>query len=193
MRNENDIWKLLGGYILDNRKQVIYFLDSGGYAKLPHNATLGQVNGAVADNLDNPRFMTDFVNLIYSDGYYTTEGYYNQTGTPVDIAVAISEVITTVSSAIQEAKMYTFQRLQSLRFEERGKEWDKWSQEQSEIQARKEMSLKLQESQQKLILERQVQSERTKNITNFMIFGIFIVGALGLTFMVVKMNKSKAK
>ena len=200
-RQDKQIWRLLGGYILDNRSQVIHFLNRNGYANLTPNASLKQVNDAVANNMEVPGFIEQFVILIYSDGYYNQAGAVAGSGAgagtaglvnPVTaIATAISMLITSISGAVQQAKMATFQRLQSLRLESRQKEYQDAQLELMEINARKEMSLSLQKAQQELIIERDVKTEREKNLKNFMIFGVFLVGALALTFMIVKMRKNK--
>lgn len=194
MKNESkQIWLIIGGFILDNKGDVINYLNRKGYANLPVTATLGQVNDAVASNMSNPQFIEDFIPFIYgAEEYYNAEGSTSGGGaSPIDIAAAISEVIQTISGAIQAAKLQAFQIAQALRYERYDREKGEWEKEQQEIMFRKQASLMLQKSQGELLLQRQARDERNKNLRNLMIFGVFMVGALGLTFFAVRLRKEK--
>jgi len=59
-----------------------------------------------------------------------------------------------------------------------------------ELQWKKEMSLKLLTEQQNAIINRDAKLQREKTIKNFAIFGVFLVGALALTYMAVKIKKT---
>lgn len=194
MKNESkQIWLVIGGFILDNKDDVINYLNRRGYANLPMTATLGDVNDAVASNMSNPQFIEDFIPFIYgAEDYYNAEGPPSGGGvSPIDIAAAISQVIQTISGAVQAAKLQAFQIAQALRYEKYDRERGEWEKEQQEIMFRKQASLMLQKSQGELLLQRQSRDERNKNLRNLMIFGVFMVGALGLTFFAVRLRKEK--
>lgn len=195
-RQINDIWKEVAVFILDNRVRVIDFMNQNGYSNLPINSTLGEVNEAFLDNLNNQTFINKFsvfMNEDSGDGiYFYTGGESVATGNPaVAIAKAISMVVQTVASSMIQAKNATFLRLQQLRQDLSAKEFEDWQKEQLELQWKKEMSLKLLTEQQNAIINRDAKFQREKTIKNFAIFGVFLVGALALTYMVVKIKKTK--
>ena len=213
-RETNNIWKEVAVFILDNRVRVIDFMNQNGYSNLPINSTLGEVNEAFVDNLNNQKFIDKF-SLFMQDDYLIDEGYsyavdtiaqapgFIETATgatagsatsinpAIAIAKAISIVVTSVANAMIDAKNATFLRLQQLRQDLSNKEFEDWQKEQMELQWKKEMSLKLLTEQQNAIINRDAKFQREKTIKNFAIFGVFLVGALALTYMVVKIKKTK--
>lgn len=195
-RQINDIWKEVAVFILDNRVRVIEFMNQNGYSNLPINSTLGEVNEAFVDNLNNQTFINKFAVFMkedWGDGiyFYTGGAESVATGNPaIAIARAVSMVVQTVASAMIQAKNATFLRLQMLRQDLAKKEFEDWQKEQMELQWKKEMSLKLLTEQQNAIINRDAKLQREKTIKNFAIFGVFLVGALALTYMVVKIKKT---
>lgn len=212
-RETNNIWKEVAVFILDNRVRVIEFMNQNGYSNLPINSTLGEVNEAFVDNLNNQKFIDKF-SLFMQDDYLIDEGYsyavdtiaqvpgFAETATgatagsatsinpAIAIAKAISMIVTSVATAMIDAKNATFLRLQQLRQDLSNKEFEDWQKEQLELQWKKEMSLKLLTEQQNAIINRDAKLQREKTIKNFAIFGVFLVGALAVTYMVVKIKKT---
>ena len=69
---DKHIYLLIGGFILDNKRTMIRFLNQGGYAQLKPNASIQDINDAVAYHITDNDFVTKLITLIaksQGDGY----------------------------------------------------------------------------------------------------------------------------
>ena len=78
--------------------------------------------------------------------------------------------------------MAVFGKQQTYKAEVYSKELSEWQKDQAEIAAKKQMSLELSRMQSDIILDRDIQEEKQKSKRNMMMFGMFAVGAIVLTF-----------
>ena len=57
--------KILADFIVQDKSDVISFLNEKGYARLPQNATVFEVNEAVAKNILDESFVRELSGIIF--------------------------------------------------------------------------------------------------------------------------------
>ena len=184
MSSNNIVFYGIAEFILDRKDLVVEFLNRNGYAELPFDTPIDEVNKAVARNLLNDDFIAEF--LLFQRR--VEEGAYSNI--IVAIATAVSIVAQTVSGIIQGAKNRVFGEAMMRRQEQYGREWQEFEKEQVELKARKEISIELGKAQTDIILRRDMAEEDAKMKNNLMIFGVAVAGAIVIAYMV-KNNKTK--
>tara|TARA_R110002074_G_scaffold371011_1_gene546017 strand:+ start:2378 stop:2923 length:546 start_codon:yes stop_codon:yes gene_type:complete len=171
---EREILYEISYFIMNNPGKLIRFLNNEGY-RVPMNATTQQLNDIVADGLFNRKFTEDLIKFVADNAEYLNVAY-------TAIATAAAAVGQVIGELIISAKMAVFGKQQTYKAEVYSKELSEWQKDQAEIAAKKQMSLELSRMQSDIILDRDIQEEKQKSKRNMMMFGMFAVGAIVLTF-----------
>ena len=171
----------IGVYVLDNRNEVISFLNRNGYSNLPSNAPLSTINGVIADNM----FSEHFWNMCVDD-MQRNSGYSNWIAEVVSIVVSVG---VGVNQMFIDAKNAIFQRGLMSRQEQRNKETEQFYRDLAELNAKKQMAIELGVAQQDVLLKRELSREKGKRINYLIMFGLFVGGALTIGYIIRKKNK----
>ena len=180
---ELEIYREIAAFILYKKDVVVDFMRNNGYGNFPLNPSIQDVNDAVADNLDNPVFTTEFLTLIKS-----RQEYKNAIGID-DIAIAVSAIITGISNSITQAKMALFSRNRQTRLDQYDRETTEWYKNQARLKAKKETSIMIANLQGDLILKREMSEEGKEGRKTLYAFLLFSVAAIGLTIVAMKLRK----
>ena len=182
MNKVQEIFYGIAEFILDNKESVIVYLNKNNLCALPLTTPVDEVNKVVALNLLNEDFVYNFLNFQK----YVEEGKYSNW--IIATATAVSMVGSFISDAINSAKTRIFNEGIARRQEQYNKEWGEWEKEQAELRAAKEISIELGRAQTDIILQRDMAEERATTTNNLLVFGVFVVGAVGLAY-ILKKNK----
>jgi hypothetical protein len=183
MINKDIIFRSLGGFILDRKELVIRFLNENGYAELPNNTPIDEVNKAVADNMLNDDFIAEFVFFQRR----VEEGEYSNW--VIAVAQLVVVIATSISGMVTTAKNKIFGEDMARRQEQYNKETNEWYKEQAALQAKKQIAIELGKAQTDLILSRDMAEEKAKTMNNLLIFGVAVAGALTIAYMLRKNKK----
>lgn len=183
MTENNIYFKGLAAFILDHKLLVINWLNENGYAELPNNSPVDEVNKAVAYHMLDEDFIAEFL-LFQRD---VEEGRYSQL--VVAIATAVSAIAQTVSGIVQSAKNAAFGRDMARRQEQYAKEDKRFYRELADLNARKQISIELGKAQTDIILSRDMAEEKAKTTNNLLIFGVAVAGALTIAYILRNRNK----
>jgi|TARA_R110001592_G_scaffold20489_8_gene83069 hypothetical protein len=175
MVSNKEIWYSLAGFILDNKKIVIEWLNKNYQTSLKLNSSLKRVNEVVAFMMINQK---DFISDIVKLQEQVEEGSYS--GFVVVLAQVVSALGTMVGNLVQGAKNAVFGREQAARMEQYGKETEEYYKELAEIRANKEVAIKLGQAQTDIMLKREQEGNNQKRNNVLIIFGLFIVGAVSI-------------
>lgn len=181
MNRDTEIIKKIAVYVMKNRLKVIRYLNSRGYASLSHNASVEEVNVAIANNMFSQNFWDNFISYIITD-----EQYSNWVVAAVQIVASIG---TAVNKMFIDAKMALFGRNMAMRQEERMKENEQFYRELAELNAKKEMAITMNMAQQEVKLKREQQQDNNKTMQYVLIFGLFVAGALTIAYVMRNKNK----
>jgi len=183
------IFKGIAEFILYRKNLVIEFLNKNGYAELPNDTPVDEVNKAVANNMLDEDFIADFI-LFQSR---VEEGRYSNIAATllVGIATAVSAVAQSVAGIVINAKNALFSRDMARKQEQYNKEDARFYRELAELNAKKEIAIELGKAQTDMILTRDMAEERAKTTNNLLIFGVAIAGALSIAYILRKKNNKK--
>ena len=185
MNNQANILKVVSVFAMDNRVKVIRYLNMTGYAQLNANSSLKDINSAIADNMFDDQFWLNFVTFMYEN---SQDDLYSNW---ITMVVEIVGVITTsIHSMYLNAKQALFSRNMFYKQDERNKESEKFYQDLAELNAKKELAIQMNIAQQDLKLKREQQEDSGKTTQYLLMFGVFLVGALTLAYVIRKKNKS---
>ena len=154
--------KEIGVYVLDNRGEVISFLNRNGYSNLPSNAPLSTINDVIADNMFSEHFWNMFV-----DDMQRNSGYSNWL---VEVVSIVTQIGVGINQMFVDAKMALFQRNMMSRQEVRNRETEQFYKDLAELNAKKQMAIELGVAQQDVLLKRELQREKGKRY-NYLIMG----------------------
>jgi|TARA_R110000824_G_scaffold144586_4_gene312568 hypothetical protein len=183
MSNFRQILYGLAEFILDNKTNVIIYLNNNGYAAIPLSTPVDEVNKIIALNMLNEDFVHDF--LLFQRA--TEEGKYSEF--IIAVATAVAMIGTAISNGINAAKTRIFNEGILRRNEQYQKEWGLWEQEQAELRAAKEIAIELGRAQTDIILTRDMAEEKVTTNNNLLLFGVCIVGAIALAYILKKEKK----
>lgn len=210
---DKHIYLLIGGFILDNRKTMVRFLNQGGYAQLKPNSSIQDINDVVAYNITNNDFVTKLITLIansQSDGYnYMVEidsldlgsgggGGGGVVDAPADagggtpwgmIASVVMDIAEGVNNMIIAARMALFQRNQARRQELEDRRLTDWNKAQAELNAKKQFSINISTAQSSLLNQKSLGEDVNKRNRNLAIFGVFAVASIIIMVSVVQLKK----
>tara|TARA_R110000782_G_scaffold115054_1_gene205167 strand:- start:1188 stop:1763 length:576 start_codon:yes stop_codon:yes gene_type:complete len=185
MNNQANILKVVSVFAMDNRVKVIRYLNMTGYAQLNANSSLKDINSAIADNMFDDQFWLNFVTFMYEN---SQDDLYSNW---ITMVVEIVGVITTsIHSMYLNAKQALFSRNMFYKQDERNKETEKFYKDLAELNAKKELAIQMNIAQQDLKLKREQQEDSGKTTQYLLMFGVFLVGALTLAYVIRKKNKS---
>jgi len=173
--------KEIGVYVLDNRGEVISFLNRNGYSNLPSNAPLSTINDVIADNMFSEHFWNMFV-----DDMQRNSGYSNWL---VEVVGIVTQIGVSINKMFVDAKMALFQRNMMSRQEVRNRETEQFYKDLAELNAKKQMAIELGVAQQDVLLKRELQREKGKRYDYLIMFGLFVGGALTIGYIIRKKNK----
>lgn len=173
--------KEIGVYVLDNRGEVISFLNRNGYSNLPSNAPLSTINDVIADNMFSEHFWNMFV-----DDMQRNSGYSNWL---VEVVSIVTQIGVSINKMFVDAKMALFQRNMMSRQEVRNRETEQFYKDLAELNAKKQMAIELGVAQQDVLLKRELEREKGKRIDYLIMFGLFVGGALTIGYIIRKKNK----
>ena len=185
MNNQANILKVVSVFAMDNRVKVIRYLNMTGYAQLNANSSLKDINSAIADNMFDDQFWLNFVTFMYENSQ--DDLYSNWITMVVEIVATIT---TSIHSMYLNAKQALFSRNMFYKQDERNKETEKFYQDLAELNAKKELAIQMNIAQQDLKLKREQQEDSGKTTQYLLMFGVFLVGALTLAYVIRKKNKS---
>lgn len=185
MNNQANILKVVSVFAMDNRVKVIRYLNMTGYAQLNANSSLKDINSAIADNMFDDQFWLNFVTFMYENSQ--DDLYSNWVTMVVEI---VSVITTSIHSMYLNAKQALFSRNMFYKQDERNKESEKFYQDLAELNAKKELAIQMNIAQQDLKLKREQQEDSGKTTQYLLMFGVFLVGALTLAYVIRKKNKS---
>lgn len=187
MTENNIYFKGLAGFILDHKVLVINWLNENGYAELPNNSPVDEVNKAVAYHMLDE----DFIARIIIFQSRVEEGRYSNIAATllVGIATAVSAVAQSVAGIFIGAKNAAFGRDMARRQEQYDKEDKRFYRELADLNARKQISIELGKAQTDIILSRDMAEEKAKTTNNLLIFGVAIAGALTIAYILRNRNK----
>jgi hypothetical protein len=191
MKNiNNDIeFRGIAEFILYRKELVINFLNKNGYAELPFNTPVDEVNKAVANNMLDEDFIADFI--IFQKRVENGEGEYSNIAATmlVGIATAVSAVSQAVAGIFIQAKNAVFNRDLARKQEQYNKEDARFYRELAELNAKKQIAIELGKAQTDMILSRDMAEEKAKTNNNLLIFGVAIAGALTIAYILRKNKK----
>ena len=185
MNNQANILKVVSVFAMDNRVKVIRYLNMTGYAQLNANSSLKDINSAIADNMFDDQFWLNFVTFMYENSQ--DDLYSNWVTMVVEIVATIT---TSIHSMYLNAKQALFSRNMFYKQDERNKETEKFYKDLAELNAKKELAIQMNIAQQDLKLKREQQEDSGKTTQYLLMFGVFLVGALTLAYVIRKKNKS---
>jgi hypothetical protein len=187
MKTNNLAFKGLAGFILDHKVLVIQWLNENGYAELPVNTPVDEVNKAVAYHMLDE----DFIARIIIFQSKVEEGRFSNIAATllVGIATAVSAVAQSVAGIFIGAKNAAFGRDLARRQEQYDKEDKRFYRELAELNARKQIAIELGKAQTDMILSRDMAEEKAKTTNNLLIFGVAVAGALAIAYMLRNRNK----
>lgn len=210
---DKHIYLLIGGFILDNKRTMIRFLNQGGYAQLKPNASIQDINDAVAYHITDNDFVTKLITLIaksQGDGYsYMIEidaidvgsgggGGGGVVDAPADagggtpwgmIASVVMSIAEGVNNMVIAARMALFQRNQARRQELEDRRLTEWNKAQAELNAKKQFSINISTAQSSLLQQKSLGEDVNKRNRNLAIFGVFAVASIIIIIASAKLNK----
>jgi len=216
---DKHIYLLIGGFILDNRKTMVRFLNQGGYAQLKPNSSIQDINDVVAYNITNNDFVTKLITLIansQSDGYNymveidsldlgsggggagggldlgSVEGAADTANAQTPwgmIASVVMDIAEGVNNMIIAARMALFQRNQARRQELEDRRLTDWQKAQAELNAKKQFSINISTAQSSLLNQKSLGEDVNKRNRNLAIFGVFAVASIIIMVSVVQLKK----
>jgi hypothetical protein len=181
MNNQANILKVVSIFVMDNRIKVVRYLNMTGYAQLNENSSLKDVNSAIADNMFDEQFWVYFVTFMYENSQ--DDVYSNWLTAVVEIVATIT---TSIHSMYLNAKQALFSRNMFYKQDERNKETEEFYKDLAELNAKKELAIKMNIAQQDLRLKREQQEDSGKTTKYLLMFGVFLVGALTLAYVIRK-------
>lgn len=185
MKQKENILKAVSIFVMDNRVKVIRYLNMTGYAQLNANSSLKDVNSAIADNMFDEQFWAYFTTFMLENSQ--DDKYSNWITLVVEIVATIT---TAVHGMYINARQALFGRNMMFRQDERNKETDKFYKDLAELNAKKELAIKMNIAQQELKLKREQQEDSNKTSQYLLMFGVFLVGSLTLAYVIRKKNKA---
>lgn len=181
MNVRKEIWYELAGFLLDNRRLVVNWLNDNYNTNLPSNVTQEELNQIVANYMiDSEEFTYRLLEFVKEN----SDNEYNNF--IVQVAQAVAIVGETIANIAISAKNAAFSRAQSLRFEQAQKESDEFYQDLADLRARKEVAIELGKAQTDIMLQRDMAEDKQKRNTLLITFGVFVVGAIALSFILKK-------
>ena len=181
MNLRKQIWYELAGFILDNRVLVVDWINSNYNTNISRNISLDELNDIVAGMMMSSETFTyrllEFIKEKNSGEYRNFV---------VAVATAVSKIGETIANIVINVKNAAFQRQQAARFEQAQMESDEFYQNLAELRARKEVSIELGKAQSEILLERDLKEDKTNRNTLLITFGVFVVGAIALSFILKK-------
>lgn len=176
----NIVFRGLAEFILYRKELVIKFLNKNGYAELPNNTPVDEVNKAVANNMFDEDFIAEF--LLFQRR--VEEGAYSNA--VIAITMAVTMIATAITGIYQAKKNQAFQEDLARKQMEYGKEDSRFYRELAELNAKKEIAIQFGKAQTDMILTRDMAEESAKTKNNLLIFGVAIAGALTIAYMLRK-------
>jgi hypothetical protein len=172
--------KKIALFIQSNPKSVISFLNREGYAKLPNNASLSEINEAVSGNITDNEFVARIVEYVYM------EGSLNAIGQVIGaIGQAVGVVITSVSNSVNQTKLRKSQERSMLGEAYSDAKYQRELLELAEREAESKFNLQLLAYQ-----EQQRRADERSKVINQVIGGVVILAVfVGGAFLFKKLAK----
>ena len=175
--NAKAVLRLLAQATVNRKAEVIAWMNDRGWSQLPSDASLTQLNSAIADNIQDDKFQNELAVLLAGGD---PEYLHIAVLTVIGIVAGIVAIVGGTAKAIQIGKTGRLARQMGMDAFRGQRGQYEWLKRQAEIKARRDFIVNLATEQQKLLAEEEIEllkSEKGKRAT---VIGLVLLGAIGV-------------
>ena len=175
--DQKAVLRLLAQSTIDKKKEMILWMNEGGWADLPANSPLMKLNEGIADNIENKEFQERLAVFLAHEA----SEYSSITGIEiVAIVAAVTAIVGGTAKAIQVTKSGRLGRqLGMAQFRGTRAEYE-YLKKQAEIERRREFIVKLSGEQQKILAEEEIELIKEEKGKRTTVIGLIMLAAIGV-------------
>lgn len=175
--NAKAVLRLLAEATVNRRGEFVSWMNDRGWANLPENTTLNQLNEAIAINIETKRFQEELAVLL---GGGDPEYLHIEPLTVIGIVAGIVAIVGGTVKAVQITKTSRLARQLGLsQFRGTRAEYE-YLKKQAEIERRRDFITKLASEQQKILAEEEIELLKTEKSKRLTVIGLIMLGAIGV-------------